>query len=952
MVCHHFSKFNVPFFIVILYMFLKGKNALLINDQACLLSFKTRIVSDPKHALQDWNVANGLHVCNWTGIACDAKRENVIELNLKNYSLKGTISPILSNLSYLSILDLTGNFFEGNIPAELGSLIHLREVSLSTNLLTGSIPSEFGSLRNLTYIDLGSNRLNGEIPSPLLCNGLTNLKYVDLSNNSLNGTIPLQDHCELPELKYLLLWSNELTGEVPLSLSKSSKLRWLDLESNYLSGELPSTIVSKLPNLQFLQLSYNNFSSHNGNTNLKPFFSSLTNASNLQELTLAGNHLGGELPSVIGNLSTYLVQIQLDGNLISGPIPPELSNFVNLTLLNLANNLLNDSIPNDLCKIPKMERLDLSRNYLSGNIPPCFGGFRHLGLVDLSRNKLSGTIPETLANLTQLRSLLLHGNQLSGKIPASLGNLEILDLSHNRISGEIPREVAGLSSLKIYLNLSSNLLHGSIPLEISKLDMVLAIDLSSNSLSGKIPPQLGSCVALESLNLSGNVFTGNLPESIGRLSSLKALDVSSNQLSGPIPGSLQASLTLRKLNMSYNDFSGNVSNRGAFSILTNDSFRGNLGLCGSVRGMPNCRTRKARHFLIALLLSLLITPIFCIFSCFLFLKSKFKRRLSLVNAKNLDLDEEDQGDYDKEGKFPKISHQQLIEATNGFSQSSLVGSGQYGHVYKGILEDGTKIAAKVLNPAIGGEEISESFKRECQVLKKTRHRNLIRILTICSKPDFKALVFPLMPNGSLEDHLHPFNGVKHQLDLVQWLLSALITDFGISRLVKGGGEDNKFTNDAASVSSSDGLLCGSVGYIAPEYGMGKKASTQGDVYSYGVLLLEIITGKRPTDILFQESSLHEWVKTHYPDKLENIIEDAILRHAPDGVPPENYNNSNIWSDVIVELIEIGLICTQYNPSCRPTMLDVAHVVARLKQYITHPSDFHIQQHIYTGSAHA
>lgn len=135
--------------------------------------------------------------------------------------------------------------------------------------------------------------------------------------------------------------------------------------------------------------------------------------------------------------------------------------------------------------------------------------------------------------------------------------------------------------------------------------------------------------------------------------------------------------------------------------------------------------------------------------------------------------------------------------------------------------------------------------------------------------------------------------------------------------------------------------------IFSEYGMGKRASTEGDVYSFGVLLLEIVTGRRPTDVLFQDgSSLYEWMKRHYPDRLEPIVEQAIVRYK---MPPFNYNKV-IWRDVFLELIELGLLCTQYSPSTRPTMLDVASEMGRLKQYLSNPSSYLMQEATLKGGA--
>ncbi|ONK72923.1 uncharacterized protein A4U43_C04F24960 [Asparagus officinalis] len=922
----------VKIFILILSLLPLGSLAIsngASRDREALIAFGTGITADPSNALANWGSRNS-DACNWTGVTCHKTKWRVVKLVLSDRNLRGVISPALANLSFLSVLDLSVNYFYGEVPTELGALSRLKELSLTTNLLRGSIPAELGLLKKLVYLDVGSNRLTGPVPKTLLCN-CSSLQYVDLSNNSLAGKIAISDKCRLNDLKFLLLWLNNFDGPIPTSLSNYSTLAWIDFESNYLSGELPSEIFNKMPYLQYLHLSYNNFSSFSTNTNFDLFFTSLSNSTHLQELELAGNNLRGVIPSSIGDISASLQQIHLEDNLLYGPIPAKISNLVNLTYLNLSNNFLNGSIPSDISKLRRLERFYLSNNLLSGEIPPSLGQIPHLGLVDISRNMLSGSIPDTLSNLAQLRRLMLHNNQLSGTIPSSLGNcinLEILDLSYNQLSGEIPSNVAELMSLKLYLNLSSNFLSGPLPTELSKMNMIMALDLSSNNFSGSIPPQLGICIALEYLNLSFNSLQGPLPNSIGALPYLKSLDLSSNKLTGTMPKSLQTSSTLKQLNASFNNFSGIVPSQGVFATLSKDSFIGNTELCSSILGISPCTHEKAHHFAVLPMVLTLIASsscMMCLFAYPLVLRSR-RRSQALIMQHSRMRDDNERSTKE----YPRIHYWELEKATEGFSESNIIGAGRFGQVYKGILSDEMRIAVKVLNLNIGEREISGSFRRECEVLKRIRHRNLIKIITTCSKPDFQALVLPLMTNGNLDIHLYPPDGSSYRLSLVQMVsiasdiaegiaylhhyapvkvvhcdlkpsnvlldedMTAIVSDFGIARLMQGDCNEGSGGNDSsASCISTNGLLHGSVGYIAPEYGYGSNPSTKGDVYSFGVIILEAVTLKRPTDEMFNAGlDLHKWVKSHLHGRL-----------------------------------------AKESPSTRPSMLDAADDLARLKRYL-------------------
>ncbi|XP_068649186.1 putative leucine-rich repeat receptor-like serine/threonine-protein kinase At2g24130 [Aristolochia californica] len=953
---------TVLFFIHVLPLHAHQQPLGLLSDQTALTAFKKGISSDPRKSLENWK--ENTHVCNWNGVFCDSNGTRVIHLILAGSNLHGILSPYLSNLTYLKKLDLSENSFCGPIPSEFGELASLDEFSLRGNEMQNEVPESLGRLTRLRYIDLSNNQLQGRLPTSLFCN-CTRLQYIDLSNNSFTGVIPSQIGNNLPLLQTLNLYMNQLSGYFPPSLSNASSMIDLDLELNYLTGPLPSWPVRYMFQLETLHLSDNSFSSDYSNTNLAPFFTSIANLTHLRELELAANTLGGELPLVIGRLHTNLSELHLEDNLIHGAIPPNIANLSNLTLLNLSSNRLDGTIPPELSLLPKLERLCLSNNSLTGVIPAALGALSHLGLLDLSMNELTGPIPSSIANLTQLRKLVLNDNMLSGTIPSSLGrsvNLEILDLSNNRLTGSIPAEVAGLGDITIYFNVSNNVLGGTLSEEFSKMEKVQAIDLSSNNLSGRIPTNLGRCLAVQLINLSHNALAGPIPGSLANLLSIQWLDLSHNQLSGEIPAAFQNCNTLAELDLSFNNLSGSIPKGGPFSSFTVNSFEGNQGLCGFPAELSSCHAKKqhdgySTKFL-AILVSIVSVSVFLLTICCVVSIGRIRKYGFGKNA----------GARSKTtpvlGTHPRITYRELADATGGFHESRLIGSGSFGRVYKGVFNGENVVAVKVLQ--VQGGNSTKSFNRECQILKQIRHRNLMRIVTACSLPDFKALVLPFMANGSLESHLYGDSTRYSSLSLIERVnicsdvaegmaylhhhspvqvihcdlkpsnillnddMTALVSDFGIARLVMTVDQEGNM-NSESSTNSTTNLLCGSVGYIAPEYGLGRAASTKGDVYSFGVLVLEMVTGKRPTDEFFNGClSLIRWVKTHYHGRLEKVIDSSLLRASWD----QSSEVRSMWEVALVELIELGLLCTQEAPSTRPIMVDAADDLARLKRYLS------------------
>ncbi|KAK8592594.1 hypothetical protein V6N13_063167 [Hibiscus sabdariffa] len=783
------------------------------GDKAALLAFKKSVLVDPESTLANWG--DDVHVCNFTGVTCNRQHHRVTQIDLSSSGLVARIPPFLSNLTALRVLNLYDNHFFGTIPPEISSLRHLRTIVLNRNNLNGSIPDSFALLTGLTVFDVMENNLTGPLP-PSFFSNCTQLKVIDLSFNDIRGRIPVEiGNC--PGLWTLSLYNNQFTGQLPPSLTNTT-LYNLDVEYNLLSGELPSDLVSKLPTLVFIHLSYNNMKSHGNNTDLDPFFATLGNCTGLMELELAGMGLGGRLPSSIGHPN--LKRLELQENSIFGSIPPEIGNLSNITMLNLTSNFLNGTIPEEFSLLLMLERLFLSRNLFNIRIPSTLGKLPHLGLLDLSNNRFDGEIPASLGDLVALRSLFLNNNLLSGTIPRELlkcSNLYMLDLSYNKLQGRIPQELNEIREIRGFINLSHNFLEGPLPIELSKLENVEEIDLSSNNLNGNIFPQISSCIAVKMINFSYNSLEGQLPESLGDLKNLEAFDVSNNSITGNIPMSL-SKINLTFLNLSYNNFEGMVPSGGIFDSATHMSFLGNPRLCGAASSRPSCPHTKhwfrSRTFLVILIVVIVVSVLLSAGCCVIGIR---RVKLMVSSSKNGRLRKPPTPDIMH--NFPRITHKELSNATAGFTDRNLIGTGA----------------------------------------------------------------------GN------------------------------------GGGAIENMGNSTAN------MLTGSIGYIAPEYGFGSNTSIQGDVYSFGVIVLEMVTRKRPTDDMFTGGlSLHRWVKNHYHGRVEKVVDSSLIRASMEKSPEVK----RMWEVAIAELIELGILCTQETPSTRPTMLDAADDLGRLKRYLS------------------
>nr|XP_023923232.1 putative receptor-like protein kinase At3g47110 [Quercus suber] len=536
-----------------------------------------------------------------------------------------------------------------------------------------------------------------------------------------------------------------------------------------------------------------------------------------------------------------------------------------------------------------------------------------------------------------------ENNRLQGSIPLSIGkckSFNLLNLSQNNLSGTIPKQVLAISSFSISLNLARNFFIGSLPSEVGSLVHLTELDLSENKLSGEIPSSLSSCTSIENLYMEGNFFQGIIPTSLSSSRSIQVMDFSRNKLSGPIPKFL-GNLSLKNLNLSFNDFEGEVPIKGVFANASALSIVGNKRLCGGISKLklPRCVTKEnkkmKRHLAIKMLISMACVILVVTTVSFLFYWHKSRRK------------ENTSGFYLRKSLL-RVSYQMLLKATDGFSSANLIGVGSFGSMYKGILsEEGSIVAVKVLNLQRRGA--SRSFFSECETLKNIRHRNLVKIITSCSSVDFhvndfKALVFEFMPNGNLENWLHDvetdFKQVEIQnLNLLQRIniaidvacalnylhhccpmpvvhcdlkpsdilfdydMTAHVGDFGLA----------KFHLELTNLKQSSSIgIRGTIGVT--EYGLGSEVSTKGDVYSYGIILLEMITRKRPTDSMFDGVlNLHNYASIAWPNRVLEIADPKLLNKNDEVIGNHNCTPTNRMNECLISMVKLGLACSMELP---------------------------------------
>ncbi|ONI23138.1 hypothetical protein PRUPE_2G171500 [Prunus persica] len=518
----------------------------------------------------------------------------------------------------LNVLDFSWNDLAGSLP-DLTNLSSLEILLLYNNQLSRGIPESIGRMSKLKIIDFHMKFFG--VISETHFSTLSKLQYLDLSSQNSSNSLVLDIHADwIPpfQLYSINLGSCKMGLHFPKWLQTQKQIKYLDISDAGISDILPSWFWSLCRNVEFMNLTGNQIRGSFANLTLEFSYSpELHLSSNKLEgpipsvlstasyLDLSHNKLSGSISFLCSSAAIGLSFLDLSRNNVSREVPDCLTHLENLVMLDLSYNALSGKIPTTIGSVFRIETLKLRSNRFVGQLPLSLKNCTSLVLVDVGDNKLSRPIPKWLGvSLRNLVILMLSSNHFNGSLPAQichLTDIQILDFSMNNISGSIPKCLNNLTTLvqkgKSSLEITHFLEHsngtttyeddatfiwkGRMYSYKNTLGLVKRIDLSSNILTGEIPSEITHLVGLVSLNLSENQLTGQIIPEIGNLQSLEALDLSRNQIEGRIPTSLARIDRLDFLDLSFNNLSGGIPIGTQLQSFDPSVYAGNPQLCGA-----------------------------------------------------------------------------------------------------------------------------------------------------------------------------------------------------------------------------------------------------------------------------------------------------------------------------------------------------------------------------------
>ncbi|KAK9928915.1 hypothetical protein M0R45_026031 [Rubus argutus] len=879
-------------------------------------------------------------------------------IDLSSNKLHGPIPAALGSLIKLKSMDLSNNQLTGSIPVTLGRLQNLQFLYLQYNLLDSYIPRILGSLSNLQSLYLYFNRLSGSIPDEL--GNLVNLTKLDLSENRLTGRLP-DTFGNLSSLREFWAEANSLSGTVPESYGNLTNLTVFSIAGNYISGPLPIYIVKRWGYIETLSLLGNNFK---GNLTKEVF-----SLPNLRHLLISDlENATFELPSKITN--TEFVSLILRNCSINGPIPRYIGDQMpSLKYLDLSFNNLTGGLPGFM-KSQDLLYMSFSTNMLNGTIPAWILEAVQTR-IDISFNNFSALdVPEGPSNNNpdlNLFACCRNSTEPEMRDPLDMMNTycqgkeqKYHSLFINCGGGEtvvngIPYEQDNATS-PFYTSPNKNWAYstsGDFLVENANSsnyiqNMTCGISVAEAPLYDRArlsPVSLkyyAFCLREGKYNVSLKfaeiVYTEDTDYTSLRkrefdvyIQDDKVLHNFNirDQVGGPdIPTTKNFTAVVNKNNsllMIHMYWDGKGSSE--------DSPTFNGPLISAISVTPDFKVHDEKLSPLRIALIAIASTIIAMLLLLAFAWSM--GWLGSRNSYEIKVGEEktDEGTQDI-----RVTLKELIDATGKFSKEKKIGDGSLGTVYKAQLQGQSKstVAVEKLSSQLKEKE-KEKLEQDIKFLFALNHTNIIKLFDCHIEKDLQLLVYEYMENKSLEEalsvdpdtrsvkftwntrlniclgiargleylHNHPRLNIAHlnikaDTILLDGNLEPKISDFRLAHLYAVVDHYKVIKREVSQ------------GYMAPEYFHGILTS-KADVYSFGVILLEIVSWKKNV------------IKSN--DRTEVLVNMAHQKHERGNLEDMVDKTSGTYdTQQALTILKLAVKCTSIAPSVRPTMSDVVSVL--------------------------
>ncbi|KAF9661222.1 hypothetical protein SADUNF_Sadunf19G0045800 [Salix dunnii] len=598
-----------------------------------------------------------------------------------------------------------------------------------------------------------------------------------------------------------------------------------------------------------------------------------------------------------------------------GPLPGKIARLSSMEILNVSSNFLYDAVPQEISSLASLQSLVLDDNMFAGEVPYWIGSLPVLSVLSLKKNMLNGSLPDSLSNLDNLRVLALSNNYFRGEVPdlSSLTNLQVLDLEDNAFGPQFPQ----LGNKLISLVLSKNKFRDGLPAEVTSYYQLQRLDLSNNKFVGPFPQSLLSLPSVTYLNVADNKFTGMLFENQSCSADLEFVDLSSNLMTGQLPNCLLRD-SKKKVLYAANCLATDDENQHPISFCRNEAL--------AVGILPQRKKRKASKETITFGVIGGIVGGIALVGLIYFAVRKVKSRKTIKRPNTRPIAESASAGYPSKllsdaryisqttklgalglPPYRTFSLEEIEEATNNFDTSAFMGEGSQGQMYRGRLKDGSFVAIRCLK--VKRSYSTLNFMHHIELISKLRHRHLVSALGHCfecylddSSVSRIFLVFEYVPNGTLRSWISGIvpgvysNNLKITDVLLDQNLVAKISSYNLPLLAENKGMVVHGTSSGASKDLSTSARI--------------NQDPKVDVYDFGLILLEIITGRSLTsknEVAVLRDQLQASITSDDPAR-SSIVDPGLRRSCSD--------------QSLKTMMEICVRCLLKNPADRPSVEDI------------------------------